>query len=413
MIGKRPRADDGALHRRQRQKRDAHEALIELSTFQNGEYDVSYALQIGVGEPPQSMSVQVDTGSSDLWVVGADCETDACNSAGAHYDASASKSMQGSGGTPFSIAYLQGSVAGEIMYDAVRLGGDDNGFTVPAQAFSAATTVDNEPLSGNFDGVLGLAFSANSIIRQQVPAPQDDDQPNGESITANLFGIDDPPSSAFISLVLERPGSDRYPSIMGIGAHPSAKRLRLDKDPVDALSYLNLVSSLSSPLLFNVLLTDIIAHPSTIAGHANELTADQSLLATPLRAALDSGVPLILVRPDVANALYGAVGVHPGADGVFYVPCATPLNLTFVLVDAGAGVRVEVPVHPIDLSLDTAGESGANSGGGGQCTGAVQAAASMGGGVAAAAVDIVLGTPFMRNVYSVMAYRNPRTFDNE
>ena len=34
-------------------------------------------------------------------------------------------------------------------------------------------------------------------------------------------------------------------------------------------------------------------------------------------------------------------------------------------------------------------------------------------GTAASSVDIVLGTPFMRNVYSVMAYRNPSTFENQ
>ncbi|TRM61998.1 aspartic peptidase domain-containing protein, partial [Schizophyllum amplum] len=420
MNGKRPRTDDGAhdashdVHRRQRQKRDGRGVLIEMQTFQNGQYDVSYAIPIELGSPAQTLNVQVDTGSSDLWVAGADCESDPCGDAGERYDPSASDSMQGSGGTPFSIAYLQGSVAGEIVYDAVRLGGDD-GFEIPAQALSAATTVDNEPLSRRFDGVLGLAFSANSIIRQQVPEPaedDDDDAPNGEAITTNLFAIDDPPASAFISLLLERPGSDRYPSLMGIGTHPSATQLRLDQSPHAALNYLTLVSSLSGTLLFNVLVKDIVAHPSTLAGHSNALDKDQSLLATPLRAVLDSGVPLILARPDVANAIYGAVGVGPGADGLFYIPCSTPLNLTFTMADTTTGVEVEVPVHPIDLSLDTRGESGANSGGGGSCTGAIQSTTNLGGGAAAATVDIVLGAPFMRNVYSVMAYRNPSTFDN-
>ncbi|KAL1680124.1 aspartic peptidase domain-containing protein [Schizophyllum commune] len=415
MIGKRPRAEEDAALRRQRQRRDEHEVLLELETFQNGEYDVSYALNIGVGEPAQSLSVQVDTGSSDMWVVGANCDSGPCHDAGAHYDASTSKTMQGSGGTPFSIAYLQGSVAGEIVYDAVRFGDDDGGFVIPAQAFAAASMVDNEPLAHNFDGVLGLAFSANSIIRQQVPAPEEEDadDPNAESVSYNLFRIDNPPASAFISLLLERPGSDRYPSMMGIGAHPSQKSLRLSQSPVDALHFLNLVSSTSGPLLFNVLLTDVTAHPSTIDGHANELTEDQSLLATPLRAILDSGVPLILTRPDVANAIYGSVGVGPGADGLYYIPCATPLNLTFTLADTSTGVKVQIPVHPVDLSLDTIGESGANSGGGGRCTGAIQATTNMGSGTAASSVDIVLGTPFMRNVYSVMAYRNPSTFDNQ
>ena len=43
MIGKRPRAEEDAALRRQRQRRDEHEVLLELETFQNGQYDVCVA----------------------------------------------------------------------------------------------------------------------------------------------------------------------------------------------------------------------------------------------------------------------------------------------------------------------------------------------------------------------------------
>jgi len=45
-------------------------------------------------------------------------------------------------------------------------------------------------------------------------------------------------------------------------------------------------------------------------------------------AILDSGTPVIITTTAVANGIYGAIGISPSSDGMYYVPCTTPLNMT-------------------------------------------------------------------------------------
>ncbi|TRM62000.1 aspartic peptidase domain-containing protein [Schizophyllum amplum] len=371
--------------------------LIEMSALQNGDYDMSYMVPLQIGTPPQSVYVQVDTGSSDLWIASPSCSTSACGASGHTYDPSSSSSAQTTD-ADFSITYLQGQVSGDIVNDVVRLGPT----SVTAQSLAAASNVTNEPLDDKFNGVLGLALPANSLIKADG---------GGDAITAGLFGADGAPGDPFVGLLMERPGSDRYPSLMGLGMHPSADQLRLSGGGAveDAVTYLGLSADEAGELLFKVQLAGIEAHPSTLdTASENTLDKDVSLLGAPLRAVFDSGVPLILTTSTIANAVYGSIGVGPGSDGIYYLPCSTPLNLTFTLAESGSNdsPRIDVPIHPSDLVLQAGG--GGQGAGTGSCTGAIQAVADLDSSSAnGAGVDIVLGTPFMRNVYSVFAYENP------
>uniref|UniRef100_D8PYR9 Peptidase A1 domain-containing protein n=1 Tax=Schizophyllum commune (strain H4-8 / FGSC 9210) TaxID=578458 RepID=D8PYR9_SCHCM len=379
-----------------------NEYLVEMATLQNGNYDVSYMVPLKVGTPPQTVYVQVDTGSSDLWLASPSCQTSACKSSGHTYDPSSSSSAQTTS-ADFSISYLQGQVSGDVVKDTVRIGPA----SINAQALAAASNVTNEPLGDEFNGVLGLALPDNSLIASK--------DGGGDAVTKGLFGADGAPGNKFIGMLLGRPGSDRYPSLLGLGTHPSPEQLRLPdgKDVESSLSYLGLSSDESGELLFKVQLAGIDAHPSTVQGpdagtNQNNLTADTALLGAPLRAVFDSGVPLILTTSTIANAVYGAVGVGPGSDGVYYLPCATPLNLTFTLAESGSNdsPRIAVPLHPSDMVID--GGGGGRGAGTGSCMGAIQAVADLDSSSSnGAGVDIVLGTPFMRNVYSVLAYENP------
>ena len=361
-----------------------NEYLVEMSTLQNGNYDVcvlttacysprltlcsSYMVPLKVGTPPQTVYVQVDTGSSDLWLASPSCQTTACKSSGHTYDPSSSSSAQTTS-ADFSISYLQGQVSGDVVQDTVRIGPA----SINAQALAAASNVTNEPLGDEFNGVLGLALPDNSLIASK----------DGEdAVTKGLFGADGAPNNKFIGMLLERPGSDRYPSLLGLGTHPSPGQLRLPdgKDVESSLSYLGLSADESGELLFKVQLAGLDAHPSTIqtpdaSTNQNNLTSDTALLGAPLRAVFDSGVPLILTTSTIANAVYGAVGVGPGSDGVYYLPCATPLNLTFTLAESGSNdsPRIPVPVHPSDMVID--GGGGGQGAGTGSCMGAIQAVA--------------------------------------
>jgi hypothetical protein len=81
-----------------------------------------------------------------------------------------------------------------------------------------------------------------------------------------------------------------------------------------------------------------------------------------------------------------------------YVSCTTPLNMTITLDD-----RSETPLHPLDLTAEPPQENSAQF-----CTGLIQTADAQ-LSTPGSKADIVLGVPFMRNVYTVMAYSVPNS----
>lgn len=82
-----------------------------------------------------------------------------------------------------------------------------------------------------------------------------------------------------------------------------------------------------------------------------------------------------------------------------YLPCTTPLNITVSLDN-----RAEIPLHPLDMSVlppQTAPDQ--NS-----CIGTIQASAdAMLHDPESVIGDMVFGVPFLRNVYTVLAYDVP------
>ncbi len=131
-------------------------------------------------------------------------------------------------------------------------------------------------------------------------------------------------------------------------------------------------------------------------------------------AVLDTGVPYIIATPSLANAIWGSLGIGPASDGnceliiclffnqlivaVDYLPCSTPLNMTITLGD-----RNEIPLHPLDISAPSQTDPSSKT-----CVGLIQQDSALdnpGLGVG----DIILGVPFLRNVYTVLAFDPPST----
>jgi hypothetical protein len=137
-----------------------------------------------------------------------------------------------------------------------------------------------------------------------------------------------------------------------------------------------------------------------------------SISANPYpNAILDTGVPVILTSSEIANGIYGAVGISPAGDGqckhlffvlvihlyppqiADYLPCTLPINMTITLDD-----RPEIPLHPLDLSIEPPASATSEN-----CIGVIQANDDL----FAQSGSIILGVPFLRNVYFVMAYAPP------
>lgn len=81
-----------------------------------------------------------------------------------------------------------------------------------------------------------------------------------------------------------------------------------------------------------------------------------------------------------------------------YVPCKTPLNLTMTIDN-----RPEFPLHPLDLTADPPDDNKADF-----CIGLIQAAGAL-SRPSSTIGDMVLGVPFLRNFYTVMAYAVPNS----
>ncbi|KAF9237988.1 aspartic peptidase domain-containing protein [Melanogaster broomeanus] len=356
--------------------------VLSLDMVSTSYFAVAYTVPVQVGSSQQNFSLQVDTGSSDLWIASQSCSTASCSATnGRLYNPSSSRPT----GATFNIQYLSGTVTGPIVWDQVQLGG----YIIPNQALAAASIVQNEPMSYDFDGILGLALPLNSMIQQKLPSSPSD-SPDGAALSANLLSLTpaaNAPSQAFFSLTLARPGSTQLPSLLGIGRHPS----EIVPDPTK-IQYSPLVSESVGTLFWKTTVRAITVYAS---GRVLPI-ALQSLSGGASTALLDSGVPLIITTSQIANGIYGALGIGPASDGNYYVPCSTPLNMTITLDG-----QPELPIHPLDLTTEPSGQSGSQ-----YCIGLIQpddnqltASSDIG--------DMILGVPFMRNVYTVMAYEHP------
>ncbi|THH27222.1 hypothetical protein EUX98_g6958 [Antrodiella citrinella] len=288
-------------------------------------------------------------------------------------------------GRNFEITYVEGEVTGPIVWDTVQIGD----YVINNQALAAATTVVDEPLSNDFNGVLGLALPLNSFIAEQI-TPTTSNQPDGAPLGSNLFGTtpsDDAPASRFFSLTLERPESNEIPSQLCIGKHPT-----LVTDP-STVQYDDIVSESSGAYYWKAELKGITVYQNnTVKPIA--LSAGTGA-ATPT-AILDSGMPIILASLSIANGIYGALGIGPASDGQYYVPCDLPMNLTVTLDN-----RTEIALHPLDLTTASINPSSSEP----ACMGVIQSFPA--GSSVSELADIVLGVPFLRSTYTVLAYDAP------
>jgi hypothetical protein len=275
---------------------------------------------------------------------------------------------------------------------------------------AAASEVEDEPLDA-FSGILGLALPPNSVIVSRVRAG-DPIGADGATWASNLFGMDGAPASRFVSFLLERPGSTKIPSLLGIGRHPADHV----PDP-SKVHYSNIVSEGNGASFWKISVTAITVYADGVRKEVN--TGPSSSGSAFPTAVLDTGVPVILTTSAIANGIYGALDIHPAHDknceciefppihqkdtNSFsdYVPCKTPLNMTI------SANGVAIPLHPLDL---TTGQDVSSQ----MCIGTIQSADELLGSTHLG--DMILGVPFLRSVYTVLAHDVPLangTFDTE
>ena len=240
-----------------------------------------------------------------------------------------------------------------------------------------------------------IPVPANSIILNKIPGSTSGN-PDGATFLDNLFGAGaSAPSQHLFSLALARREDVRTSSSFGIGTVSSdycPSPCEPKYIPIVAQPSLGAVGFLHWRIPIQGISFTTWSSPKDGTGPTTQSlvlgpsqTDSQSL---PL-AVLDSGGVQILVGyQSFVDTIYSAIGVQASSDGVYRMPCTTQIALTF---NFGG---VEYPVHPLDLSWPDPSDPSLAT-----CIGAIQYSDSV-----ADSGDFILGSSFLKNVYTIFQY---------
>ncbi|THG99797.1 hypothetical protein EW026_g2607 [Hermanssonia centrifuga] len=279
--------------------------------------DLLYKLDIVLGGQP--FTVQMDTGSADLWVKADSTPIKLTNTTNINV----------------TEAYGAGVASGLIQFAQLEL----DGFIIPSQAFINADSAED---FGFFDegavGIMGLAFNDAGLspINDGIRAAFGQDNTLGQAAISNIIAQNPSISNSF-DILLDRTSDldDDSTGIFIIGSHLQGFE-DITSQPKLFRQTTGRWSVPCDGMTVNGGLFEF--NQSSVAG------VDSGRIAT----LLDSGFSLPPLPPPAVDFLYGSI---PGA--VFaqtsypqwIVPCTGATNLTFTF-----GGK-DFPVHPLDLTI--------------------------------------------------------------
>ncbi|KAI0951743.1 hypothetical protein AcV7_007755 [Taiwanofungus camphoratus] len=315
-------------------------APLPLTNDQNGEL---WQGAITVGTPPQSFSVDFDTGSSDLFLPGPDC-TAHCDGHRSYNPGASSTSQKLE--KPFTLAYGDGSsVSGQEYSDNVGIAGlTASGATLGAAAVYSQgfSTADFPP-----DGLMGMAFQSIS----QYNAP-----PVFQALVA-----DKQVNEAIFSFKLAQTGSELY---LG-GYDTSLFRGTITYTPVTHQSYWQV---------------DMDAVSINGQGALSKLSA-----------IIDTGTTLVIGDTNNVNKLYAAIPGSKDASqtagpGFHSVPCDAIPTISLMF----GGKAFDISKELFNLGKVSPGSS--------DCLGGIVGADNQ--------EFWVVGDLYLQNVYTVFDIQN-------
>ncbi|KAL4902147.1 aspartic peptidase domain-containing protein [Aspergillus multicolor] len=286
-----------------------------------------YSTNITIGDPPQWVTVSVDTGSADLWVVSS--ENPVCDVRGTRcdefglYNPNSSTSYVALS-DEFGISYGDRSWAeGHYAIDTISIENAD----IPGVQFAVAT-------SSSIDkGILGIGYSTNVVADYRYPN------------LPELLVSDNITRSNAYSLWLNRLGSNEGSILFG-GINTAHYTGTLQTIPVVQYmgDYIHLWLTLTE--------MGVESASDNIDKSYTDTRSTTGAAEFPLVALLDSGATLTYLPSNVVAQIFSDLDVHFYQQGQFgYVPCDTYLvsredyNLTFTF----SGVTIRVPLSELVL----------------------------------------------------------------
>ncbi|CAI7656708.1 unnamed protein product [Penicillium pancosmium] len=293
------------------QKRSSKVARTALYNLPN----LYYMLNITVGTPAQSLSLSVDTGSSDMWVNVPNStycagDDDSCSSTGLFdiKDSSTFKLLDYDINSTYLDTFL---AAGPYATDTLVIGGA----TIENMEFVVA----DESINPN--GILGIGYAGATYAAVNL-------QKEYNNLPEALVKSGVIKSAAY-SLWLNE--SDGHGKLLFGGVNKARYQGELQTVPVLQLD--------GRYLYMAIALTDISVKSSK--GSKSYQTG------LPLAVTLDNGSPLISLPKELIDPIYKEVGGgYSSTDGYGYIPCSmakADYNVTFNF----SGAMVTIPISEL------------------------------------------------------------------
>ncbi|KAF9093512.1 hypothetical protein BGX29_009899 [Mortierella sp. GBA35] len=278
--------------------------------------DLEYYGTVSVGTPAQSVKLDFDTGSSDIWFPSSTCTTTACKKH-VRFNSATSSTFQ-KDGRKWSISYGDGSTASGILgSDYVSVGG-----IKVRQTIGLATAESSQFGSSPADGLFGLGFGTNESV-SGVKTFLDN------AIVAGALA--QPVVSVFL------PSERRFNGQGGeylFGGTDSAKY-------TGALTYV----PVTQEGYWQISIDD--------AGYSGQSLGQSS------QGIVDTGTTLIIVGDDCAQAIHNGIdGATNDPNNGWLVPCSIAQDTTNYVSFSMGGADFKVPLA--DLAYEDLGDGSGN-----------------------------------------------------
>ncbi|KAM5543963.1 hypothetical protein V8D89_002580 [Ganoderma adspersum] len=261
--------------------------------------DLRYAVEISLGG--RNYTVQLDTGSSDLWL----------------YTAGLPVQLTNSTGLVASEAYGDVQVQGNIEYAELKIGN----FTIKSQVFLNSTTVPEGFDSTRFDGMMGMAFDVGAIYGtvQQAWGMDAADRLALSPLNA-LFAQSPSSPHNFDILLFRQPELDSVgKGVLIISAHAEGFDSPANPPQLPRVGSEN----------WNIVMDSMKINGQVFSFNSSVVPGVPSGSTV---AALDSGSSFPSLPPAAVNAIYGSIpgALYDETSQDWFVPCNSSMNLTFV-----------------------------------------------------------------------------------